>query len=96
MDKQLNKMKKSDFLLGDWNLEYRIPRAFSVRWRLEPAKAPLKELWTKNLLHLITNPTYRASKDRRMEFLSGIAKKKYTDSGGSKVPEVSCRQPVIF
>jgi hypothetical protein len=30
MDKQLNMMQKFDFLLGDWNLEYKIPKsAFS-------------------------------------------------------------------
>ena len=30
MDKQLNVMKKFDFLLGSWNLEYRVPKsAFS-------------------------------------------------------------------
>ena len=30
MDKQLNRMEKFDFLLGTWNLEYRVPKsAFS-------------------------------------------------------------------
>jgi|GEM_PF-6411193 len=30
MNKQLNRMEKFDFLLGNWNLEYRVPKsAFS-------------------------------------------------------------------
>ena len=31
MDKQLNMMEKFNFLLGNWNLEYRVPKS-AGRW----------------------------------------------------------------
>ena len=79
-------MDKLEFLLGEWNLEYKIPKSpFSEAGR-DVGTGTFK---TVLMASMFFSTIQQKRAEKHMLFLLGMKKQKCIDIGGSKTREVS-------
>ena len=79
-----NAMEKFEFLLGDWDLEYRIPKSSMSQADTGTGSGTFKRFLDDK------------GRDRRMQSLCGTKKRNCIGSGGLRIPEILIRRHAIF
>ena len=88
-------MEKFEFLLGDWDMEYRIPKSSVSEADTGTGSGTFKRFLDDKYV-TFDYSCFLQQRDRRMQSLRGMRKQNCIDSGGSRIPEISIRQRAIF
>lgn len=95
MKEETNPMDKFDFLIGTWKLEYTVPKSQFSEADSGEGDGVFKRVLNDRYVTFDYHSKLSGGEGVHMRFLPGMKKLKSISFGGLRIPELSCKQPVI-